>query len=270
MTLTVALTLTDTVRVGVNPTNPNPRERRKWWSGVQKCLWQLSVTVVCSVIRPVIPLQTQCYRWAGKQTYLWHCVFYYRAVSYCIMHRYGLARRLSSTGASMTSSGIDRWRLCATTVTPGLTVFAWFGVANVNATPPPTTASPGHVVGHVVAAERDNGSGSDLTGVALQRVTNLPHVEHVMTSYSWWIVVKLNRTSRRRLISWPTFPALSLPLCLKWNNGSYFIADNRRPTTVTNTFEFTSLRVCCWWCSLNCSRRERTCLRQQLRYDTVD
>jgi len=54
---------------------------------------------------------------------------------------------------------------------------------------------------------------------------------------------------------------ISLPLCLEWNDGSYFTADNRRPTTVTNAFAFT--RVYSWWCSLNCSRREWTCLRQQ-------
>ena len=57
------------------------------------------------------------------------------------------------------------------------------------------------------------------------------------------------------------------------NNGSYSTADNRRSTTVTNTFVFTSSRVCSWWCSLNRSRRAWTSLRAErvaTRYSTLD
>ena len=61
----------------------------------------------------------------------------------------------------------------------------------------------------------------------------------------------------------------SLPLSLEWNNGLYSTAYNRRPTTITNTFAFTSLHVCSWWCSQNRSRREWMCLQHQQQSVTV-
>ena len=50
-----------------------------------------------------------------------------------------------------------------------------------------------------------------------------------------------------------------------WNNGTYFTADIRRPTSVTNTFAFTFSRVYSWWCSLSRNRRKWTCLPRSSR-----